>query len=123
MPLPAKLLMIPALGFLLGLPAHAFAESSGSHTAAHSHGTGKADSDADICYGQIKKHPYKALLCYEAIDPALKILLKKDADGHAIYENLLKACGHDYVAGVVNAKELGICRKKLVVLDRYERLP
>ena len=123
LPLPAKLLISLTVGLLLCLPDKAPAESSASHAATQQPGAGKADNEAHDCYAQIKKHPYKALLCYEAVDPALKMLLKKDADGNAIYENLLKACGHDYVTGVVNAKELGICRKKLTVLDRYERQP
>lgn len=99
-------------------------ESSGSHAAAaHHDGHGKGDNETNECYGLIKKHPYKALQCYEAVDPTLKVLLKKDTDGNAIYENLIRACGHDYVGGLVNAKELGICRRKLIVLDKYPRQP
>ena len=124
MPSPAKLLTSVILALPLCAPVEVFAESSAAHAAAaHQDGHGKTDSQSDECYGQIRKHPYKALLCYEAFDPTLRVLLKKDTDGNAIYENLIKACGHDYVGGVVNAKELGICRKKLTALDKYQRQP
>ena len=118
----AKLRIIAVLATLAWVAGAAMAEQSGSHASSgHQQNHGKADDPADECYSQIKKHPYKALLCYEAIDPTLKILLKKDPGGGVLYENLIKACGHDYVSGVVNAKELGSCRKKLTPLDKYSR--
>lgn len=122
--LPAKLLMTWVAAVLLFVASQVMAEKSGSHApGAHQQSHGKTDQAADECYAQIRKHPYKALLCYEAIDPTFRMLLKKDTDGNAIYENLIKACGHDYVTGVVNAKELGVCRRKLTPLDKYQRLP
>ena len=122
--LPSKLLRTLLIALSLCVCVEVFAESSGAHaSSAHQENHAKADNETNECYGQIRKHPYKALLCYEAIDPTLKVLLKKDTDGNAIYENLIKACGHDYVGGVVNAKELGICRKKLTALDKYQRQP
>ena len=124
MPSSATLFIRLILAAWLCAPAQVLAESSGSHPATASHdGHGKSDAETDACYAQIKRHPYKALLCFETIDPTLKILLKKDHDGNAVYENLIKACGHEYVGGVVNAKELGLCRKKLTPLDKYPRLP
>ena len=124
MRLSAKISIQLIVVAMLGASAELLAESSGSHAAtSHQDSHHKADPETDACYAQIKRHPYKALLCFEAIDPTLKILLKKDHDGNAIYENLIKACGHEYVGGVVNAKELGLCRKKLTPLDKYPRLP
>jgi hypothetical protein len=120
----AKLFFTLIFALPVGATTQVFAESSGSHAAAaHHDGHGKGDNETNECYGLIKKHPYKALQCYEAVDPTLKVLLKKDTDGNAIYENLIRACGHDYVGGLVNAKELGICRRKLIVLDKYPRQP
>ncbi len=119
----SALLISLAIGLPFCLAGKAFAESSGSHAAAHPQGSGKTDTETSECYAQIKRHPYKALLCYETVDVSLKILLKRDTDGNAIYKNLLKACGYDYVSGVVNAKELSICRKKLTVLEKFDTSP
>lgn len=124
MPSSVKFFISLMLALPLCASIQAFAESSGSHSkAAHQDGHDKADSETNECYGLIKKHPFKALLCYEAIDPTLKILLKKDTNGNAIYENLIKTCGLEYVDGLVSARELGICRKRLTVLDKYPRQP
>ena len=121
---PSKLFTTLVFALPLCVSLEVLAESSGAHaSSAHKDNHGKTDNETSECYGQIRKHPYKALLCYEAIDPSLRVLLKKDTDGNAIYENLIKACGHDYVGGVVNAKELSICRKKLTPLDKYQRQP
>lgn len=120
----AKLGITCVICLLLFMPDKVLADTSGAQaSSAHENSAAKANSEGNECYGKIKKNPYKALLCYETIDPTLKILLKKDGDGNALYENLIKACGHEYLAGIVTAKELGICRKKLTVLDKYARLP